>query len=104
MFIFNTADRDALSEHIRVRTQTRAEGLTVITKIKDRPVILTSEVRDTISANKPASVEILFRTGHVLQGRVRGMSKFHLMLSVNDKKVLAYIHGIHQIRVKERKA
>lgn len=99
MLIFNSDDKDALKSHVKVRAKTRAEGLTAIQRVKDRPVVLTSEIRDEISAQKPADVEVLFRTGHVVRGKVLGMSKYHLMLLVNDKQVIAYIHGIHQIHV-----
>ncbi len=99
MFIYRVQDIEALKPHIKVRKAIKEQALTAIHTPKDRPEVFTKEVGDQIAEHKPADVTLIFRTGHVLRGKVLGQTRYELLLEVANCQIFVFKHGLLEIQI-----
>lgn len=96
MFAFPYRQYKDIKAGITVNKKIEAQQLSLITRIKDRPVIVSS---GEYAAATGKSVRIYMRTGHVITGKQLEASKYHIVLQVAGKIVLVYKHGILRYQV-----
>lgn len=99
MFIYRVQDIEALKPHIKVRKAIKEQALTAIKARKDRPEVFTKAVGDQIAEHKPADVTLIFRTGHVLRGKVLGQTRYELLLEVANCQIFVFKHGLLEIQM-----
>ena len=99
MFIYRVEDTEALKPHIKVRKAIKEQALTAIKARKDRPEVFTKAVGDQIVEHKPADVTLIFRTGHVLRGKVVGQTRYELLLEVANCQIFVFKHGLLEIQI-----
>ena len=79
-----------------MRTKIEALGLQAIEPLSERPFVATYE--QYIEGTKD-NVRITMRTGHTLTGFQHWASKYHILLKIENQKVLVYKHGIYSYQI-----
>ena len=91
LFAFQHKDYHDINTGISLNQKIEAEDNKPIQNITDRPIVATDEEYEAMIDR---DVCITMRTGHVLTGILRSATKYNLILSIADKNVLVYKHGI----------
>ena len=96
LFAFQHKDYHDINSGISLNHKVEAEDNKPIQNIADRPVVATDEEYEGMIDK---DVHITMRSGHVLTGILLSATKYNLVLSIADKKVLVYKHAILQYEI-----
>ena len=102
LFAFPKEKMPALKPHIKVRGPLKAENLQPIQDIPDRYHVddaLIEQARDNKS-----NVNIVTRTGHVLNGQIQHFDKYVLYMQIGETMVIVYRHGLYAFTTEEQPA
>lgn len=91
LFAFEFGHYAALKSGIRVNPQVEDRKLKPIPKPKDRPIVATKE---TYKAGTGKPVKVTMRSGHILTGEQLADTKYNLIITIAEQRVLIYKHGI----------
>ena len=96
LFAFPFNEYDAIKAGITLNKKVEAQKLQFIKNRSDRPKVATKEEYDNgIGAN----VQVTMRSGHVLSGYQLHATKYNLTVTINEKIVLVFKHGILEYQI-----
>lgn len=96
MFAFPAENFETIKSGIRINTDVKSENLTAIENIKKRPKVVTPE---EVESGLHQNVRLVMRTGYVIRGVQVAYNRYNLLVRVNGKTVLVYIHGLFSYNV-----
>ncbi len=92
LFAFPKEKMPDLKPYIKIRKALKAENLQPIKTVADRYHV-DDELLKQAEANK-SNVNIVTRSGHVLQGLVHHFDKYVLYMRIGGQLVIVYRHGL----------
>lgn len=98
LFAFPFNEYETIKAGITLNKQVDAQKLQPITKRSDRPKVVTKEEYNNGTG---ANVQVTMRSGHVLSGYQLHVTKYNLIVKINEKIVLVYKHGILKYQIIE---
>ena len=99
LFAFPKKKMPDLKPHIKIRASLKAENLQPIEAVAER-FHVDDELLEQAKVNE-AAVNIVIRTGHVLNGRLQHFDKYVLYMRIEETMVIVNRHGLFEFTVEE---
>lgn len=99
LFAFPKEKMPDLKPHVKVRTSVKAQDLQPIEDPNER-LRIDDELLQQAQKDK-SNVNIVTRTGHVLNGWIQYFDKYVLYMRIGGKVVVVYRHGLFELTVGE---
>lgn len=100
LFAFPKEEMTDLKPHVKVRAPVKAQDLQPIEDPNER-LHIDDELLQQARTDK-SNVNIVTRTGHVLNGWIQHFDKYVLYMRVGEKIVVVYRHGLFELTVGEQ--
>ena len=97
LFAFPKEKMPDLKPYVKIRKALKAEKLRPIRTIADRYHV-DNELLKQAKANK-SNVNVVTRSGHVLQGSVQHFDKYILYVQIGGQTVVVYRHGLFDFTI-----
>lgn len=99
LFAFPKEEMPDLKPYVKIRTSLKAQNLQPIEDPKER-FHVDDELLQQARTDK-SKVNIVTRTGHVLNGWIQHFDKYVLYMRIGRKVVVVYRHGLFELTVGE---
>ena len=99
LFAFPKEKMPDLKPHVKVRATVKAQNLQPIEDRNER-LHIDDELLQQARTDK-SNVNIVTRTGHVLNGWIQHFDKYVLYMRIGGKVVVVYRHGLFELTVGE---
>ena len=100
LFAFPKEEMPTLKPHVKIRKPLQSENLEPIQNPNDR--FHVADERLTQAQENKTQVEIVTRSGHVLNGRLQHFDKYVLYMQIGEKIVIVYRHGLYSFTIEEQ--
>ena len=100
LFAFPKEEMPALKPYVKVRAPLKAQNLQPIEDRNER-FHVDDELLQQARTDK-SNVNIVTRTGHVLNGWIQHFDRYVLYMRIGEKVVVVYRHGLFELTVGEQ--